>query len=404
MTHHHQPARAASGVRLTRRATLGGIGAALTLATLPRSAAASVALPQRLVVINMLGGVDGLAMVVPYGDAALAGLRGPLLPPPVGSAGGLFDLGGFYGLTPAMPNLYAMFTANQALAVHAVAPIVPTRSHFLGQNVLQGGEGNASGSGWINRLTGLLPTIGGGVEAGVVMGLQTPPIAQGATQFCGWGPSAYPGVANTLAALIETLGASDPLIGGPIQSGFNDHALLQGWINAGGSSKGLSPFAAAMRNAGLFLAASGGPAVAVIETASMDTHSSQVQRLNPLLSDVDAGLGALANAAGAAWASTVVMTVTEFGRTAYVNGSGGTDHGSGFAMLLAGGAVKGGRVLGTWPGLGAGVLLDGRDLQGTTDIRAVALGVLRDHMRLTPASLATVFPGTGVSALSGLIA
>ncbi len=398
---HHAHVRApCRGPLLTRRATLGGLGAALTLAGY-RPARAAVTFPQRLVIVNMLGGLDGLAAVIPYGDPALAGLRAPLLPPAIGQAGGMLDLGGSFALHPALKNLYTLYRSGQMLAVHAVGGILNSRSHFADQNALQFGELGTVNSGWMNRLVGVLPTVAGGVGAGMVLGAAMPIASQGAAPFGAWVHSPAPPTPGTLAALVETLGANDPLIGEPIQLGFSENAQLQAWLagNTGGTG---SPLQAAMQAAGVLLGAPGGPAVALVETASMDTHLDQVDRLQGLLSDLDAAIGFLQAGSGPAWANTVVMTVTEFGRTAAVNGCGGTDHGTAFAMFLAGGAVAGGRVIATWPGLTD--LYDGRDLAPTTDVRSVIMGVLQDHLGLSPTALATVFPGTsGVSPMGGLV-
>jgi uncharacterized protein (DUF1501 family) len=387
---------------ITRRGLLGGLGATLTLSAM-RPARAAVAFPQRLVILNLLGALDGMSAVVPYGDPNLAGLRAPLIPPPVGQTGGMFDLGGFYGLNPAMPNLYAMYQAGQMLAVHAVGGIASTRSHFVGQTALQCGDATPTVDGWMNRLVGLLSTVPGGVEAGLSFGAGNPQIAQGAVPIGAWAPCSLAQTPNLLAALIGTLDQTDPLIGFPIQSGFADRALFTSWLHGNGTPNGQSPLQVLMRAAGIFLNSAGGPAVAVLQSDSMDTHADQVLRLAPLLSDVDAAIALLAAGSGAAWANTVVVTITEFGRTAAVNGTTGTDHGTGFAMFLAGGAVAGGRVIATWPGLAPNELYQGRDLAATTDVRSVIMGVLRDHLGVNANGLATIFPNAGVAPLGGLV-
>ncbi len=394
------------GPILTRRAALGGMGAALSLAHF-KPARAGVSFPQRLVILNVLGGLDGLSAVIPYGDPYLAGLRAPLLPPAVGQPGGMLDLGGFYALHPSLPNLYKMYQSGQMLAVHAVGGILNSRSHFADQDALQAGELGTASSGWMNRLASLLPTVQGGVEAGMVLGSAMPTIAQGPANGAGlpligsWVHSGAAPTPNTLAALVETLGAPDPLIGGPIQSGFNERQQLQTWLS-GNKMPTASPLQAAMQAAGVFISAAGGPAVALVQTTdSVDTHTSQVSRLQPLLSDIDASIGILAAAAGSTWANTVVLTITEFGRTAAINGCAGTDHGTGFAMFLAGGAVAGGRVIAQWTPLNN--LWQNRDVWPNTDIRSVIMGVLQDHLQLTPDQLATVFPNAGVSPMGGLV-
>jgi len=142
----------------------------------------------------------------------------------------------------------------------------------------------------------------------------------------------------------------------------------------------------------------------VIETKPFDTHDAQTPRITGGLAALDAIIVGLKLSLGVTWANTVVMVVTEFGRTAAVNTTGGTDHGTAFAMLLAGGAVAGGRVVGTWPGLSPSRLYQGRDLQPSVDVRSVAMGVLEGHMGLSAASMSTVFPGSsGISAMGGLV-
>jgi uncharacterized protein (DUF1501 family) len=393
------------GPSISRRAALGGIGAALTLARI-RPARAGVSFPQRLVIVNIRGGLDGMSAVVPYGDPNLAALRQPLIPPPVGQAGGMLDMGGFYGLNPSLPNTYGFYKANQMLAVHAVGNISQTRSHFADQGALELGQLGQTGPtvGWVNRLVGLLQTVPGGVEAGVSFGADNPAISQGTAAMGAWCFAIWPPTPNNLASLVEQLGASDPLIGPPTLSGFNDRTLFQQWINGSNVPQGQTPLQIAMRNAGIFIAQSGGPAIAAVECSDADTHILQVSRLQTVLSDFDAGLALLAQGAGSTWANTVVLTITEFGRTAAVNGCTGTDHGTGFAMMLAGGAVAGGKVIADWPGLGPSQLYQGRDLAPTTDVRAVIMGVLQYQLGLTSSELATVFPGSGgITPMTGLV-
>ena len=315
----------------------------------------------------------------------------------------MFDLGGFYGLNPSLPNLYALYQQNQMLAVHAVGNLLLTRSHFAAQDAIELGQVGGS-TGWMNRLIGLLQTTGGGVEAGVSFGAGAPAVAQGPALTGGWAQSPWPAAPDTLAALIETLGATDPLIGPPTESGFNDRLSFKTWLAANNTPPGKSPLQSMLRAAGVFLAAAGGPAVTVIEANSVDSHINQLALLQSTLPDIDTGIGLLASAMGSAWANTVVMTLTEFGRRAAINGCAGTDHGTGFAMFLAGGAVRGGRVIADWPTLAPDKLYQGIDLAPTTDVRAVIMGVLRDHMGLSADALATVFPNaTGITPMSGLV-
>jgi uncharacterized protein (DUF1501 family) len=152
-------------------------------------------------------------------------------------------------------------------------------------------------------------------------------------------------------------------------------------------------FPALATAAGSMLRAHDGPRIAALELGGWDTHTGQNNRMVQPLSQLDAGLDGLRIALGEAWRQTVVMVMTEFGRTARMNGTQGTDHGTGTVSFVAGGAVDGGRVVANWPGLGAGQLLEDRDLAPTTDIRSVAKGILMAHLGLDQTAMNAVFPG-----------
>lgn len=153
------------------------------------------------------------------------------------------------------------------------------------------------------------------------------------------------------------------------------------------------------------MAAPDGPRIGFVEDTGWDTHGGELAVLDRKLAELDAGLQAFHDGAQPVWPRTVVAVVTEFGRTAAINGTGGTDHGTGGVAFLAGGAVAGGRVAGDWPGLGRAQLNEGRDLRATTDLRAVFKGVLRDHLGLDADVLARrVFPdSTALAPMSGLV-
>ncbi|GBQ56635.1 hypothetical protein AA0313_1221 [Acetobacter indonesiensis NRIC 0313] len=151
------------------------------------------------------------------------------------------------------------------------------------------------------------------------------------------------------------------------------------------------------------LAVPTGPRLAALEIGGWDTHAGQKGRLNAPLRQLDDGLTALRMGLGPTWANTVILVMTEFGRTVHMNGTGGTDHGTATVAFLLGGAVKGGHVGGVWPGLKQIQLFENRDLAPTTDLRAVVSGVLRDHLGLSQAALVSVFPQIPFSPENGLI-
>jgi uncharacterized protein (DUF1501 family) len=379
-----------------------GLGSALAMgAPAPARAASGGA---KFVVFNLRGGLDGLACVAPYGDRNLAPLRSALMAPAVGMPGGMLDLGGFFGLHPAMPNLHAMYMAGEAAMVHAVGNIELTRSHFDGQDCLQSGAEALLTSGWLNRAMAIVPGSGS-MQSGIAMASCQPLMVQGRTITAGWAPDHLPEAGSGFVSTLTSLLAGDPLLGPAYAAGYQDRGVFDAALKASPMPAGLTALQQLAWAAGTFLALPNGPTIAAIETDSFDTHAFQVTRLTTALTDLDNALLLLKTALGTAWANTVVMTVTEFGRTAAANGNAslGTDHGTAFAVLLAGGAVAGGQVIASWPGLSASQLYEGRDLAPTIDIRSVAMGIMQPHLGLSSAAMASIFPGVSVGAMTGLV-
>jgi uncharacterized protein (DUF1501 family) len=345
----------------------------------------------RLIVINMRGGVDGLAMVVPYGDPNLSGLRSGLVP------AGLLKVDPFFALHPALPTVYAMLQARQAMAIHAVGPTVEIRSHFAAQDYLQNGSAMSLSSGWLNRAL----TIAGTTGSGLSMAAGVPLLMQGATMLPGWAPDPYPQAPTSFVSELGAVDGADSIIGPAESLGYADRAAWNPLLGAG--ANGTSGLPRLAQVAGTLLASPNGPRVAALETDNFDSHENQNIVLSNGLAELDSALATLRTALGGAWANTVVLTMTEFGRTAYQNGTQGSDHGTGFAVLLAGGAVNGGRVLANWPGLASGQLFQGRDLAPTVDFRAIAMGLLISHMGIAASSQQVIFPGSsGIAPLTNL--
>jgi uncharacterized protein (DUF1501 family) len=173
------------------------------------------------------------------------------------------------------------------------------------------------------------------------------------------------------------------------QSALATRALAGGaGASAGGPNGGAAGGAQIGKLAASLLAPVDGARLMMIETTGWDTHSAQPARLNAQLKNLDAMIGALADGLGPAWANTVVVVATEFGRTAAVNGTQGTDHGTGSAALILGGGMRnGGKVHADWPGLGAGALYENRDLKPTMAMEALIAGVLAQHYAMDPARL-----------------
>lgn len=390
-------------LRPTRRGLLLGLAASAAFGR-TRIAFARTEGDRRLVVILLRGALDGLHAVQPYGDAALAGLRAPLLLPEPGQEGGLLDLGGFFGLHPALLTLHALYAAGEATILHAVAGPWRSRSHFDAQDFLESGATERLSSGWLNRALAALPNPAE-ARAGLAVGTDVPLLLRGATPV---GAYALPGMeqpAEDLVHRVAELQAADPLLGRLFAEGLRARGFARQTLGAPSEEeRQRRAFPRLAAAAGRLLSAAEGPRVAAMELGGWDTHAAQPQRLVPMLGLLDEGIAALKQGLGPAWSRTAVLVVTEFGRTARVNGNAGTDHGTGGAAFVLGGAVAGGRVVADWPGLGEGRLLEDRDLAPTLDLRRVAKGLLRDHLRLPEAAVARAFPDSnGAPALAGLV-
>ncbi len=395
---------------LTRRATLLGLAAAATMGG-TTLALADAPGERRFVVVILRGALDGMSAVVPYGDPDLMGLRGGLVPKRPGQEGGLLDLGGFFGLHPAMPNLHAMYAAGDLLPIHAVSNGTGTRSHFVAQDRLELGSLKDGGitSGWLNRAAGLLgrPAQDGqrpGSETALAVGSSLPLLLRGPAPVGTWMPPGGGKIDPSFYVELAALHASDPTTGPAIavalrERGFSAEALA-----------GMAPlpnqgaFSSLCAAGGRLLAAPTGPRLAALEVGGWDTHAHQANRLPPVLKTLDDGLAGLKDGLGEQWKQTVVLVVTEFGRTVRVNGTQGTDHGTASVAFVLGGRVAGGRVGGTWPGLKQAHLFENRDLTPTADLRGVAKGLLAQQFGLDSAALNAVFPDSAtIAPMRGLL-
>ena len=400
----------------TRRTTLLGLSALITTSRV-KLAMADAPTDQRFVVVLLRGALDGMSAVVPYGDANLASLRPNLSPPAPGQPGGMHDLGGFFGLNPNLAGVYGMYQAGEVLPVHAVAGPYRTRSHFEAQDLLQlGTENTGITSGWLNRVLAEFPTRNRAALVGLSVGIGTPLLLQGPVRVGSYAPQHFATPSPDLYARIQALNANDPLTGPAITEGLrgdafdasilsDDAASAPGDAPPGGAARGKGGnFPDLASHAGTLLAAAGGPRIAAFQLEGWDTHGNQVNGLKAPLSGLDAGLVALKTSLGPAWKNTMVVVMTEFGRTAAMNGTSGTDHGTATMTLVLGGNVNGGKVAGTWPGLSPSQLFENRDLAPTSDIRSVAKGALAAHLGLPDAALARVFPGSlDAAPLKGLV-
>ncbi|MEO5755747.1 MAG: DUF1501 domain-containing protein [Mesorhizobium sp.] len=402
----------------SRRAVLMTGGALFAWAYMPRFARAADNRDPRLIVIVLRGALDGLSAVGPVGDPDYAGLHGDIALSLTGPHAAL-PLDGFFVLNPAMPVFARLFRDNQAAVVHAAATGYRDRSHFDGQDVLESGFSGPGhvATGWLNRALESLPagdrvaTLGG-----LAVGPSTPLVMRGAAPVLGWAPQSLPAPSDSLAArVLDLYHHRDPVLAVALQQGLDANQMaLDNKMGANAMKpKGGLDSAAGMRQAAQgaakLIAADDGPRVAALAFDGWDTHVNEggaTGRLATLLGGLDGAFEEFEKGLAERWKDTAIVVITEFGRTVQVNGTVGTDHGTGTVVLLAGGAIKGGRVIADWPGLKPAKLYEGRDLAPTSDVRAVLKGLLADQFGLSAAVLGDkVFPDSAsVKPMTNLVA
>ena len=355
----------------------------------PRVAFARIPGERRFVLVILRGGMDGLAAVPPYGDPNYAGMRGPLALPGPGQQDGIIAIDNFYGLNAALGPVAPLFKQSEALALHAVATPYRERSHFDGQDVLENGTAtpHATRDGWLNRALALY-----GADSrrmGLAVGPGVPLALRGAVPVQSWAPSQLPGLPPQFIEKLAAMYRGDKTFEMALEEGVQAETLAEETLGdqrmMGPQGPQANAFAKLAPDAGKLLAAKDGPRVAVMECLGWDTHQGQgtVQgRMADTLKAFAEGIAGLATSLGLAWKDTVVLAGSEFGRTVRANGTAGTDHGTATAAFLFGGAVAGGRVVASWPGLDQGRLYQGRDLAPTLDLRGAIKTVLRDHLEL----------------------
>jgi uncharacterized protein (DUF1501 family) len=312
-----------------------------------------------------------------------------------------------------------MYKSGTATIVHAAATPYRERSHFDGQDVLESGLGKpgATDTGWLNRALASLQSAGraGRNRDAFAIGPIAPLVVRGPAPVLSWTPRRLPpATEDTMTRLLDLYRHTDPALARVLEErmGLATIARAGGMDDqqprAAGAGQVKAYFAESAGTAAKFLARADGPRIGALAFDGWDTHADEGVmngRLATLLGALDGAFAAIETEMKDAWRETVVAVVTEFGRTARINGTEGTDHGTATVALLAGGALKGGRVVADWPGLKVANLHEGRDLKPTTDVRAVLKGVLKDHLRVDDAVLASkVFPDSGpIKPMAGLL-
>ncbi len=387
-----------------RRGLFSAIGAAGLASAWPRIAFAAGPTDKRLVVVILRGAMDGLTAAPAFGDPGYERARNGIATPRPGEAGGALALDSTFGLHPALANLHGRYAKKELILFHAIASPYRDRSHFDGQNLLENGSTQPYGlaDGWLNRsLNGLPDNLRAGrANLGIAIAPVMPLMMRGPASATSWSPSILPGPGADLLARLGALYAkTDPKLAAALAGAVDANAAAGSGSGAGGEQ-----FVSLMSAAAKFMADPNGPCAAVVESTGWDTHTNQVGTYGVLprnLATLDKGLDALAVGLGPKWPGTAVVVVTEFGRTVAMNGTAGTDHGTGTAAFLLGGAVDGGRVIADWPGLEPAKLYQGRDLQPTADLRSVLKAALVEHLGADPTYVErTVFPESAAAPIT----
>jgi uncharacterized protein (DUF1501 family) len=419
---------------MSRRPALAA-GAALLAAPwlAPGRARADAGAPRRLVVVMLRGAVDGLSVVVPHGDPEYARQRAEIAIPPPGAADGALPLDGPFALHPALAPLRPLWDAGRLAFVHAAGSHDPTRSHFDAQDHLETATPGrrSTPDGWMNRLLGVLAEAAGadarsGADApaatlpvrGANLGPTMPRILAGPAPVtalpAGAGERRSPPSAVAVASAVDALHRADPVTAAAWAAMSDTQRLLTDADQPGmdpGIARGAVPFAALATDAqrlGRLLRREPSMRAAFFSVGGWDTHVNQGGARGQLatrLAALAGGLAALVDGLDDALAETLILVVSEFGRTVRQNGTQGTDHGHGNVIWAIGGRVRGGQVLGAWPGLAPSALHEGRDLAVTTDFRQVIAVALAQHLRLGDRAIARVLPdGAGAGPPPALLA
>lgn len=371
---------------LSRRSALKALlsGATVVAAGMPvRMSFAAGAGERRLILIIQRGGMDGLAAIAPYGDPAYSSARGGMALPRPGQANGVLDLDGTFGFNPALQPLMAMWQAKELAIFHATGlQGYNGRSHFDAQNLLETAAlmPRSRDEGWLNRA---LAQVSGPKPAALAVGEAVPLVLLGPQPVASWAPAVLPAADEDYLSRVQALYAREPALAAALKSAIEIRGVAKGADMGDMQGPQARSFAGLVKGAMALMKAPGAPRIVVLDIGGWDTHANQDALLTRAMKELAGGLEAIKVELGPLWQETAVLVVTEFGRTVKANGSRGTDHGTGCAAFLMGGAVNGGKVHGAWPGLSQGALNEGRDLRITTPLAGLYKSVLSDHLRLS---------------------
>jgi len=363
----------------------------------------------RLIVVILRGAMDGLDVVQPLADPDFARLR-----PNLGTGKGTLPLDGFFGLHPGLADLMPLWTAGELGFVHATStPYRDKRSHFDGQDLLEAGTGmdaaiGTQRDGWLNRMLQAVPGLT--AETAFAVGREAVPLLNGAAPVMNWAPDQKLDLSAQSRLLMDHIYHDDELF----RQAATEAADLAAELGEARMGEGMEPTAKSRGakladvNALVDFAADRlleETRIAAFSLSGWDTHRRQEGAITTPLARLQQVILRLKSALGPeVWGKTTLLAMTEFGRTAAENGSRGTDHGTAGAMVLAGGALRGQRVLGGWPGLSEAALYDRRDLMPTSDVRSWAGHAMRSAYGFDRSVIERViFPGVTLGEDPGLL-
>jgi len=357
-------------IKFSASLTLAGAG--------PWANSAQPSQAKRLLVIMLRGGMDGLAAIPPFADSDIGSLRSELIPST------LLAGNQFFGIHPALPTFAELMAAGQATAIHATGFGYTGRSHFEGQDIMQSGilKPYTSASGWLGRAMRTAQSTGG-VAISIPMPLILRGDAASETQYPSWMQAPPKATYQLVSQLWANVPELKPYAARLLQA---DNIRLAADGTPEPNQQRRTAYSLA-KEAAQKMQLPGGPVVGVLDFNGFDTHAGQgaAEGVNATkLKQIDDALRGYREGIGAKWGQSLVITVTEFGRTVGINGTLGTDHGWGSCILAAGGLVKAKGIVSQWPGLKKSQLFEGRDLKVTVNALAVYADAIQSVFGLPP--------------------
>lgn len=370
---------------LSRRHFIKVASSSLALLSFPiigQTLTSAASHPPKIIWVLLRGALDSLHTIVPTADPEYSVLRptlstsfkAPLLPLEQG-----------FALHPALVNMHNMYNANQLLPIVAVSSGYDRRSHFDGQDFLESGVGEIdTDTGWLARAIEVKS------KRALAVARTTPISLRNSDQVNTWYPTQLANTEDEIYLSLAKLYKNDKGLSQNLSKGLELRNIIEQKSSKNQNRSG--QFIELTKSCAKLMNSDQQIDCAMLELGGWDTHNNQAIRLDKKLTELDLGLAELQLGLGEQWANTVVIVATEFGRTAKENGTKGTDHGTGSAMFLAGGAIAGGKVKGDWPGLANSALLQQRDVMPTTNSFSWIATILVQHWGFSKAELATVFP------------